>query len=181
MKKLSLRALAGVMIAALVGLFVAGPSFGYPDPPADGIDFDLSATTIESGDDVTVTASAGGEAGTFTTSLFGETSSGSGTSHTSTFTAPEVDEPTEYTGTGTFVPDEAPAAFSGGLVSAVEVQSTFSVTVVPEGYGTGSDGDASGALPGTGSSVNAFYIVGAIALIIGGAVALIVARRRNAT
>ncbi len=162
MKKLiltGLTALAGVV--ASVG--IAPAAHAYPEAVCTLV---ISAQVVNSGDEITATctlettdtaARAAADSDTQWEMTFnGETRTGTGSSFTATFKAPEVSERTELT------------LLSVGVNGETSCQRTAMITVLPRGDQVTPPGDDDG-LPGTGGPRLALLFAGLGLVLAGGA------------
>jgi len=169
MKKLiviGLTALAGVV--ASIG--VAPAAHAYPEAVCTLV---VSAQVVNSGDEITATCSlettdsAGRSAADSDTewemTFNGETRTGTGSSFTATFTAPEVSERTELT------------LLSVGVNGETTCQRTATITVLPAGDQVTPPDDG---LPGTGGPRLALLFAG-VGLVLAGGVAIRQSRKGN--
>lgn len=182
--------------ALLVGLMSAsGAQAAYEDPP---IQITFSDSSPVEGDSFSVSASSGNIDCDWSTTFNGVEDNDSGTETSSTFTAPTVDQDTDFPLTITCVYDDEaapisatvntnPSAVTEALFVPTAIQTvsrTVNVTVLSSesGDGDGSgNGDGNAALPGTGGSSQSLIWIGAGLLLAGAGVTFAARRRVNRT
>lgn len=168
----------------------------YQDPT---IAVDVTDTTPVEGTEFTVSASSTANCG-WAISFNGSVEGGSGNATSATFTAPAVDERTDYPAVVrcTFddtVPLSGPADSASTLVTPAALQTatrTVNITVLPlgddgSGAGSGAGGSSgenassglSGILPDTGGIDAEIVLAGGVLLLVG--VGVVVAVRRRGT
>ena len=177
MKKLSsLGAMAfAALIAALAILGFSAPAQAYPDVQ---IDLSASPTTLYGGQTFTATASSEGTTCNWTLDWHNTVRLGSSFSKnpfTTTFTAPDVSKVTKIPLNGTCV-YSAPSARG-----AATWHQSIMITVLPRNVAVSAPGGPGGAggsdLPNTGGP-NMLFLAGGLVLLLSGATAVTVARRR---
>lgn len=170
MKKVLLVATA-MFVAVLATVAIAPSASAYPELTCN---LTVNAQTVTEGESFTATATAAavesdaraaaeGDDISWVMTFHGETRTGNGATFSATFTAPDVEDTTDFTLTATAT---SPA---GTCTRSVDI------TVLPSGTVVEPPG---GGLPNAGGPRLAFLIVGA-ALVLAGTGAVVTARRRR--
>jgi LPXTG-motif cell wall-anchored protein len=193
MLKTRLAAAAG--LAAVVTLFTASAASAYPDPVIEPTGGSAADGVVAPGEDFTLTGNfSGTDCNPWSSTFNGEAGeSGTGTTFSVTFTAPEeegdysvditcvyddgTEEPTLSGAADNSSSNATQVAYLPSVIQTATV--SFPIEVRAADSGTGSDDSDSdnGALPDTGGT-SVWYLVGGAALVAGGA-GLVVARRRT--
>ncbi len=175
------QALAAAMITLatlLVAVGTAAPAQAYPEP---AVKVSISDQIVVGGQKLVVKASANVSCA-WTATFNGQRRTGAGKSFTASFRAPKVKKKTVYplTVTCTYADAAAPRA-AADKAGTSTVTRTFQITVLPPDGRGSQGGDNStgpgGLLPGTGGP-SSWLLLGGLALLLAGAAALAVARRR---
>ncbi len=179
-----MKKFASVLVVALLALLatlsLAPAASAYPDV---AIDLSVNRQTVYGGEQFTSTASSDVDC-TWTVEWNGDTrTSGATTQFQTTFTAPDVTKVTEIPLHGTCAYDAPSAARTNAraLAGSSSWSRTIVITVLPAGNAVAAPGDAGvgagGDLPNTGGP-NFWFLAAGIALLLTGAGAVTVARRR---
>jgi len=171
MKKLSsISALAfAALIAALALLGFSSPAQAYPDLR---IDLRVDRSVLYGGESFTATASSQGTTCSWTLEWHGvsrQGSSSTGSDFVTAYTAPKVHKVTKIPLHGTCV-YSAPSTRGTATWS-----NTIMITVLPASTAVSPPGDSD--LPNTGGP-NLLFLLGGVGLLLAGATAVTVARRR---
>jgi LPXTG-motif cell wall-anchored protein len=170
MKKFAATLAAALL--ALLGLTALAPSAqAYPTPV---LTFTFNLSSIASGTSVSGTATASIDCDTLTINWAGQTASGTGSTLTYNFKAPVVSKVTQITGVATCDFTSTTGTTGQAISPSSETLTAYAtVTVNPSGSTTG-------PLPNTGGP-SIGWLVGGLAALLGGGVAMFAGRRRNST
>jgi LPXTG-motif cell wall-anchored protein len=184
MLKLKLAAAAGASVLASLAV-ASGAQAAYQDP---AIVVNVSDSTPVEGTNINVSASAAADC-EWAVSFDGTVEEGTGTAITASFTAPNVDQRTDYPLVvrcqyDDTAPVVGPADSASALATPAAIQTTtrtVTITVLPKGDDGVSDADESeaGALPNTGGSNAQLLLIGG-GLVVAGVGITVAARRRGA-
>ncbi len=175
----AIRLATAAALAATFTLFMGGAAQAYPDPT---ITISIPGNEIIGGDTFDFTASSGDVDCDWTVTYGGAQQTGSGTSISGTYDTPAVSKRTATTITAVCEYQTATSSASAAATAEVSAADTASasatVYLLPRGGDTDGGSDDNGALPDTGGSNLWIVIVGA-ALLVVGAAALALSRRRS--
>ena len=179
MKKLSsISALAfAPLIAALAMLGFSSPAQAYPD---QRFDLTVDRSVLYGGESFTATASSQGATCTWTLEWNGvarQGSSSAGSNFVTSYEAPEVHEVTKIPLHGTCVYSSAGSRSSSSARGTATWSNTIVITVLPASTAVSPPGEGDSDLPSTGGP-NLFFLLGGLGLLLAGATAVTVARRR---
>jgi LPXTG-motif cell wall-anchored protein len=173
----AMKKIAFAVVTAFAGLVVtlglSSPAQAYPDV---SITLTANPQVIYSGASFTATTASNVNC-SWAIDLDGNLHQGSGTSYATTYVAPKVTEITKFPMTGVCnyaAPAKAGRAKAGALTTWKQ---TLTITVLPQGNAAAAPNDKGADLPNTGGPNRMFFASG-LGLLIAGALAVFVARRR---
>lgn len=168
----TIRLAVAAAVVATFAVLASAPAQAYP-----GLQCNVSDAEVEGGDDVKVKITVDPDVNSkFTLKYQGEERDDSGTSFTTEFDTPEVNEDTETTVFGTVTQNGNTAECTGAILLE-DGDGNDGDGNDDDGNGA-SNGDGGGLLPDTGGERIAWLIIGGLLVLVGGGVVL-ASRRRD--